>query len=141
MIPFRDKSFDAVMFVDVLHHTNDPSVLLGEAGRVARTAVILKDHCRDGMLANSTLRFMDRVGNAHHGVVLPYNYWPEAQWRETFEKLALAPVSWNARTRPLRISILARVRSQAALHRAAATVSTVSKRPQPQIRRERRRLR
>ena len=97
MIPFRDKSFDAVMFVDVLHHTNDPSVLLGEAGRVARTAVILKDHCRDGMLANSTLRFMDRVGNAHHGVVLPYNYWPEAQWRETFEKLALAPVSWNAR--------------------------------------------
>jgi SAM-dependent methyltransferase len=96
-IPFPDKSFDAVMFVDVLHHTNDPSVLLAEARRVARTAVILKDHCRDGALANSTLRFMDWVGNAHHGVALPYNYWAEAQWRETFEKLALAPASWNGR--------------------------------------------
>jgi len=96
-IPFPDKSFDTVMFVDVLHHTNDPTVLLAEARRVARAAVILKDHCRDGVLANSTLRLMDWVGNAHHGVVLPYNYWREAQWRETFEKLALAPASWNAR--------------------------------------------
>jgi SAM-dependent methyltransferase len=95
-IPFPDRSFDAVMFVDVLHHTDDPSVLLAEARRVAKKAVILKDHCRDGVLAGSTLRFMDWVGNAHHGVVLPYNYWPEAKWRETFDRLALSPASWNA---------------------------------------------
>jgi SAM-dependent methyltransferase len=96
-IPFGDKSFDVVMFVDVLHHTEDPSVLLAEARRVARKAVILKDHCRDGVFAGSTLRLMDWVGNARHGVVLPYNYWPEAKWRETFERLALAPETWNSR--------------------------------------------
>jgi SAM-dependent methyltransferase len=31
-IPFADSSFDVVMFVDVLHHTNNPDVLLAEAG-------------------------------------------------------------------------------------------------------------
>ena len=94
-IPHPDKSFDVVMFVDVLHHTEDPNVLLAEARRVARKAVVLKDHCKDGLLANTTLRFMDWVGNARHGVVLPYLYWPEAEWRAAFEKHGLTPQAWR----------------------------------------------
>ena len=94
-IPHPDKSFDVVMFVDVLHHTEDPTILLAEARRVARKAVVLKDHCKDGLLANSTLRFMDWVGNARHGVVLPYLYWPEATWRATFKDLGLTPEAWR----------------------------------------------
>jgi SAM-dependent methyltransferase len=93
-IPFPDRSFDVVMFVDVLHHTEDPMTLLTEARRVARRAVVLKDHCRDGLLAGSTLRFMDWVGNARHGVVLPYLYWPEASWRSAFRDLGLTPDPW-----------------------------------------------
>lgn len=96
-IPFPDGSFDVVMFVDVLHHTDDPLVLLREARRVARQAVVLKDHCRDGVLANTTLWFMDWVGNARHGVVLPYNYWPEAHWRRAFAELGLEAQPWRAR--------------------------------------------
>ena len=94
-IPHPDKSFDVVMFVDVLHHTEDPAILLAEAARVARKAVVLKDHCKDGALANTTLRFMDWVGNARHGVVLPYLYWPEAEWRRVFAKLSLEPTAWR----------------------------------------------
>jgi SAM-dependent methyltransferase len=88
-IPHADKSFDAVMFIDVLHHTDDPMVLLREAVRVARRSILLKDHTRNGLLAGPTLRFMDRVGNARHGVVLPYNYWPRERWTSAFEELRL----------------------------------------------------
>ena len=89
-IPHDDATFDAVMFVDVLHHTEDAMVLLREAARVARRAIVLKDHTRDGFLAGPTLRFMDWVGNARHGVVLPYNYWPAARWAKAFEELGWA---------------------------------------------------
>jgi len=98
-IPFADDSFDVVMFVDVLHHTEDPEILLRESRRVARRAVVLKDHTRDGLLANETLRFMDWVGNAPHGIPLPYNYWPERRWRETFRRIDLNPKVWMTRLR------------------------------------------
>src|SRR6266699_4877837 len=66
-IPFENKSFDAVMFVDVLHHTPDPAVLLREAARVARKAIVIKDHRLNGLLAKPTLRLMDWVSNANKG--------------------------------------------------------------------------
>jgi hypothetical protein len=50
---------------------------------------------------------MDWLGNAHHGVALPYNYWTKAQWYGAFSRLGLrvtdienslglypAPASW-----------------------------------------------
>ena len=94
-IPFSDKSFEAVMFVDVLHHAADPAQLLREAARVAAKCVVIKDHTAEGPLAFPTLRFMDRVGNTRHGVALPYNYWRRAQWQEEFERVGLAPVIWK----------------------------------------------
>jgi len=84
-IPYPDESFDAVMFADVLHHTVDPFVLLREAQRVAK-AILIKDHFRNGILAKTTLRLMDWVGNAHHGVALPYNYWSRSQWNAAFSQ-------------------------------------------------------
>jgi SAM-dependent methyltransferase len=94
-IPYADGSFDVVMFVDVLHHTDDPLVLLREAVRVARKAVVLKDHTANGFLASPTLRFMDRVGNARHGVVLPFNYWPRQRWLDAFRALGLTVAAWK----------------------------------------------
>lgn len=87
-IPYADRSFDVVMFVDVLHHTVDPLILLREAVRVAST-VVIKDHYREGLFAQSTLRLMDWVGNARHGVALPYNYWDRKQWEQAFGGLGL----------------------------------------------------
>lgn len=94
-LPFEDKQHDVVCFVDVLHHTADPMVLLREAVRVARSALVIKDHLREGLAAGATLRFMDWVGNARHGVVLPYLYWPEATWREAFKAIGLEPEAWQ----------------------------------------------
>jgi SAM-dependent methyltransferase len=88
-IPFGDNTFDAVTFVDVLHHTDDATVLLREAARVTSTAVVIKDHLADGFLAGPTLRAMDWVGNASYGVALPYNYWTQAQWDTAFADVGL----------------------------------------------------
>jgi len=106
-ISFGDDSFTAVTFVDVLHHTDDATVLLREASRVASTAVVIKDHLSDGFLAGPTLRAMDWVGNASHGVALPYNYWTTDEWHGAFTEVGLdieqtvsalglyaAPMSW-----------------------------------------------
>jgi SAM-dependent methyltransferase len=94
-IPFDDGAFDAVVFVDVLHHTEDPTVLLAEAARVAPGAVVVKDHLADGLLARPTLRLMDYVGNAHHGVALPFNYWPGERWRTALDVVGLRPEVWE----------------------------------------------
>lgn len=106
-MPYDDNSVDVVTFVDVLHHTDDPSVLINEASRVARKAVIIKDHLSETSLDHWTLRLMDWVGNAPHGVVLPYNYAPKADWTRWFGTASLdvdvfntdvplypAPLSW-----------------------------------------------
>lgn len=95
ILPHADRSVDCVLFVDVLHHTPDPLHLLRQAARVARRAVILKDHTRDGLLAGPTLRFMDWVGNARHGVALPYNYWTKSQWQHSFQTLGLRIGEWR----------------------------------------------
>ena len=68
-IPYGDKAFDIALFVDVLHHTDAPERLIGEAKRVAKAGVVIKDHFRDGLFADTTLRFM------------PYNYLSGAEWQ------------------------------------------------------------
>ena len=90
-IPFPDRSFDAVLFSDVFHHTEDATVLLREAHRVTRQCVLIKDHYRRGLVASQRLRFMDWVGNARFGVVLPYNYWTESQWEKAWSEIGLEP--------------------------------------------------
>jgi len=89
-IPLDDREADVVILVDVLHHAEDPKALLSEAVRVARRAVVLKDVTPLGPLSGSTLRFMDWVGNARHGVPLPYRFWSQQEWRRAFVELDLA---------------------------------------------------
>ncbi len=94
-IPYPADAFDVVTAVDVLHHTEDPRSLLAEMARVSKKTLVIKDHLLDGVLAGPTLRFMDWVGNAQHGVALPYNYWPRAQWERGFSQLGLRVSDWE----------------------------------------------
>src|SRR5262249_28168113 len=94
-IPYDEGSIDVVMFVDVLHHTTDPMILLREAARATRRAILITDHLLEGPFAFFTLRFMDWIGNARHGVALPYNYWTLAQWHRAFSELGLSITFWE----------------------------------------------
>jgi SAM-dependent methyltransferase len=88
-LPLADRSVDAVMLVDVVHHAADQAALMREVARVARGVVVIKDHFVRGVLAQPTLRFMDWVGNARYGVSLPYAYWTPAQWDAAFRDARL----------------------------------------------------
>ena len=79
-LPYPAFSFDGVMLIDVLHHTRDPLCLLQEALRVSRRFLVVKDHVLQGAGAAMRLRFIDCVGNARHGVSLPYNYLAAEKW-------------------------------------------------------------
>ena len=72
-LPFADGSFDVHLFVDVLHRTNDVTVLLRKARSVTRRFVLIKDHLSENRFDFETLQFMNWVGNRPHGVPLPYN--------------------------------------------------------------------
>ena len=94
VLPYREASIDVALLVDALHHTEDPMVLLREARRVARQALVIKDHLLQGFLAGPTLRLMDDVGNARFHVALPHTYWPKARWLEAFAQLGLSVGAW-----------------------------------------------
>ena len=94
-IPAADDAFDWVTIVDVLHHTDDPGLLVAEAARVARKGVIIKDHLREGFAAHATLRFMDWVGNKGHDVRLPYNYLNRAEWDAVFARAGIQARTWR----------------------------------------------
>lgn len=96
-IPFEARTFDAVMLVDVLHHAEAPAGLLAEAARVSRGWVLVKDHALRGFGASTTLRFMDWVGNARHGVQLPYAYQTPAGWAELYRQARLQPEEQRVR--------------------------------------------
>lgn len=96
-IPFATGQFDFCLFVDVLHHANDPFILLQDACRVAKHGIVIKDHKVDGVFSRQTLKFMDDTHNRRYGVSLPYNYWTPSEWRAAFEKLHLKPTKYESK--------------------------------------------
>ncbi len=88
-LPYDDDTFDVVMFSDVLHHATNQPDLLAEAGRVARRAVVVKDHLNERRVDEWCLRAMDWFGNRHNGVPLPYDYWPERKWRAELHRAGI----------------------------------------------------
>jgi SAM-dependent methyltransferase len=93
-LPRGSSRPDVVMFIDVLHHADDPLALLREGAATATRGLLIKDHTLEGILAGPTLRFMDRVSNHKHSVATPYNYWSRRQWIDACDQLGLSINAW-----------------------------------------------
>lgn len=94
-LPYPDASFDVCLLVDVLHHAASLRQLLNESARVARRCVVIKDHIYESRIDFGILRFMDWVGNAPHGISLPYNYQNYDQWMRHFSACGLNVENWK----------------------------------------------
>jgi SAM-dependent methyltransferase len=80
-LPWPDQAWDYVMAVDVLHHVEGQQALLADMLRVARRAVVLKDHLCETAFDRWMLLKMDGVGNDRHGVAVPGRYLSRNQWQ------------------------------------------------------------
>ena len=78
--PYPDGAFEIVALCDVLHHATDPLPLLRDALRVARRAVVIKDHYRFGRASAALLLAMDVIGNASQGVLVRGTYLTPKEW-------------------------------------------------------------
>lgn len=84
-LPFKNRSFDMVYSVDVLHHCTSPRASLKELLRCADKYVLLKDHTYRKFLSRLFLCLLDELGNRRFGVRCLYNYqhgWEWFRWIE-----------------------------------------------------------
>lgn len=96
-IPAEDDSWDTCMMIDVLHHCTAPRALLGEAARVARASVVIKDHVAAGSFDGFLLRVMDWFGNRGHRVAMTYDYLSWPKWERMFDEEGLMIVAIERR--------------------------------------------
>lgn len=98
-LPFPDRSFDAVMMVDVLHHCVDPETTLKEVVRVANKVVLIKDHFCFGKISEKILYWMDLFGNAKYSIPVTGTYFTPARWLEMTEQAGarFAALDWPLR--------------------------------------------
>lgn len=109
-LPFADASFELVLLSDVLHHAAEPEALLREALRVARRAVVLKDHFAFGAVSARALALYDWVGNRGTGVALPGRYLAPGAWRALFARVGarLDALRWPLAVHPPALAALTR---------------------------------
>ena len=97
-LPFADGQFDLVTICDVLHHTEDPLRVVGEALRVLAPdgALAIKDHFRWGAWSNGVLLAMDVIGNYKAGVLVRGTYLRTTEWIELIAKAggAIDRLTW-----------------------------------------------
>jgi SAM-dependent methyltransferase len=85
-LPFADKSFDVVVFSDVLHHCMPKAnTLLLEAKRVGKF-VIVKDHFEHGVVSRNILKAMDWFGNYGYGITIPESYFSKQDFMSLVDK-------------------------------------------------------
>lgn len=91
--PFKDEKFDAVIAVDVLHHTRDIPGLLEEMNRVTKKLVVIKDHYANNRWEHLIISVVDFMANSAFGIRCAYNFPSISKWDEYFRGAHLRQIS------------------------------------------------
>lgn len=89
-MPFENQQFDTGLILTVLHHTNDPFVVLQEAQRVCKKLIIIEDIYTNVVQQYMTY-FMDTLVNLGHSN-MTYQNKNDPEWKTTFKQLGLKVV-------------------------------------------------
>ncbi|MEM8908128.1 MAG: class I SAM-dependent methyltransferase [Bacteroidota bacterium] len=87
-LPFADQSYATALLITVLHHTDDPVVVLRETARVASKIVIIEDVYRNTLQKYLTFG-MDTLVNLGHSN-MTYQNRSTKEWLALFETLGLS---------------------------------------------------
>jgi ubiquinone/menaquinone biosynthesis C-methylase UbiE len=91
-VPVEDGSFEAVLMLFVLHHVeswDDQERLVAEAGRIARSRVILIEDTPTSSLDRAMNVAWDWALNLRHGVPRPFTFRTAEGWRDIFRRSGL----------------------------------------------------
>jgi ubiquinone/menaquinone biosynthesis C-methylase UbiE len=88
-LPFADKSVDVAMLIFVLHHAEDPAILLREAARIARRAVMVVEDTPRTMLDRRWGELHIRSFNKRHSIPWTGRIRTDREWRQFFRFLGM----------------------------------------------------
>lgn len=94
-MPFENQDFDAALLLTVLHHSDNPELVLKETARIAKKIVIIEDIYSNKIQQYLTY-FMDTLVNLGHSN-MTYQNKSDAEWKKVFEALQLKLVAESSR--------------------------------------------
>lgn len=94
-MPFENQDFDAALLLTVLHHSDNPELVLKETARIAKKIVIIEDIYSNKIQQYLTY-FMDTLVNLGHSN-MTYQNKSDAEWKQVFEALQLKLVAESSR--------------------------------------------
>ncbi len=90
-LPFKQQSFDTILLLTVLHHSDDPYQLITECSRVAKELIIIEDTYTNSIQKTAT-QIVDWLVNFGHSK-MTYQNKTEKEWEYIFSELNINVLS------------------------------------------------
>ena len=88
-LPFLENNFDATLIFFVLHHSQNPLILLEEAKRVTKDKILIYEDLPEGIWSKLFCKFHGFSFDAIFGNKNKTSFKTEKEWRKVFEDLKL----------------------------------------------------
>jgi ubiquinone/menaquinone biosynthesis C-methylase UbiE len=88
-LPYRDKAFDVAFLIFVLHHADDPGVLLREASRVTKRAVIVVEDTPNNPIERRWGSMHVHSFKTRHSIPWHGRVRDDHEWRQVFQFMGM----------------------------------------------------